>query len=191
LRDTERESGKNKDRESYGCDLGDVVRPDLDKNQEFESRDVKPDTTTGQSNETVDFDINPNVLYEVTMSVVKLLLEVKRVLGYQPVESGGEIRAACQSLLSHLNCLQGILRGYAPHWRPGGRNADILIDPGLYEWLSKLKSELVNILAMLDRVGTCSSNGSYKPWASEAASSCKKLKLYSGQMDGLMTVMQR
>jgi hypothetical protein len=153
---------------------------------------VELDTPKGRSNEILTDHIDLGALCETTFSVLRVITEILSDLGvrlpFQSLDSFVEIKAACESLDTHINYLLSILRGYARHWRPGGRNTQLPIDPGLSGWLSRLKLQLVGTQEMIKGLGTRSLSSMDMTMA---RSYCEDLKGFSSEMDGLMTIIQR
>ena len=107
-------------------------------------------------NEILDVDLDPTFLQKVTASLIKLIGEVLGTINFagnfdQPQGAYG-IRVPCYTLRDHLKSLEPIMVGYAKHWDPDEAAAVALpLDPGLYEWMSNLRIELLGLQDILQR----------------------------------------
>lgn len=132
-----------------------------------DAKDTLPATETAAStwsasssdrsvNEILDVDLDPTFLQKVASSLIKLIGEVLGTINFegnfdQPQGAYG-IRAQCYALRDHLKSLEPIMLGYSKHWDPDEANSVTLpLDPGLYEWMSNLRIELLGLQDILQR----------------------------------------
>ncbi|KAI1163163.1 hypothetical protein F5B18DRAFT_327873 [Nemania serpens] len=146
---------------------------------------VKSETPRAKSRERISSDSDFDSLAKTAFSLLKPILEILSVPGFEVQSQSlvGEFAANCEKIRLHLGNLQDILHGYAKHQKLSETIDGLPV--GVPEWLESLKLELLAIQATLS-TPTPQGRGSI---AVLVSGHFKKLKVFSGQMDGLMAVI--
>ncbi|KAH8197537.1 hypothetical protein TruAng_008273 [Truncatella angustata] len=105
----------------------------------------------------LDVDLDPNFLQKMSSSTVKLIVEILGIVhfgahshdGDDSTDGRTQIGDVCKRLRNHLNDLNPILEGYSKQWTTKHAHVSLPIDPGLYEWMSDLRIELLALQALL------------------------------------------
>lgn len=162
-----------------------------------EAHDVpRPDTPEHtELNDMLDIDIDPEWLHKVTTSLIKLITEILDAITFHSnadlPESTRHIRDECDLLRRHLRSLEPILKGYSKHWDPKRATVTLPIDPGLYEWMSGLRVELLGVEALVQNQLSISASSSNKAAASDDLTKHHtSLVDFSSQIAGFMPIMQ-
>ncbi|KAI0599918.1 hypothetical protein F4775DRAFT_591022 [Biscogniauxia sp. FL1348] len=147
-------------------------------------------------NDILDTDIDPNFLYKVATSLVKLITEITGIIDFghssetTPVNIR-KIKTECNILKDHLRSLEPIFQGYSKHWKPEGSTVEIPIDAGIYEWMSSLRVELLGLQAALQAWMNTGTSTSSQSWdASTAKRYFDVLTDFSAQIGGFLPVLQ-
>ncbi|KAI1496004.1 hypothetical protein F5X99DRAFT_92545 [Biscogniauxia marginata] len=163
----------------------------------MDTKDVEPrNSAEGHLSDILDVDIDPNVLYQATASLIKLITEIVALINLRgdtdALVGAGKIKAECSTLIDRLSTLQPILQGYSKHWKSEGNTVEIPIDPGLYEWMAGLRVELLGLQAIWEvqshPLGLSSSGQSWD--SSSAKRYLDILADSSSQIEAFMPVLQ-
>lgn len=105
-------------------------------------------------NQILDADWNPSYLLKVTTSLGKLISEIMGAISFHgnfaPLEETKELRGECGKVRDALKTLEPMVEGYSKHWDTH-QTSDLPLDPGLYEWMSNLRIELMGLQQLLQR----------------------------------------
>ncbi|KAK8059016.1 hypothetical protein PG994_009464 [Apiospora phragmitis] len=111
-------------------------------------------SSTASMNQILDADWNPPYLLKVTTSLGKLIGEIMSAISFHgnfsPLEGTKELRSECGRVRDALKTLEPIVEGYSKHWDTH-QTSDLPLDPGLYEWMSNLRIELLGLQRLLQR----------------------------------------
>ncbi|KAK6062528.1 hypothetical protein SCUP515_13280 [Seiridium cupressi] len=107
--------------------------------------------------DNLDVDLDPEFLQKVCTSTVKLIGEILSIVHFgshrptpeRAIRVRTGVEGVCKRLRGHLHKLTPILEGYSKHWNPEQGTVSLPIDPGLYEWMSDLKVNLLGVQALL------------------------------------------
>ncbi|KAI5920744.1 hypothetical protein F4810DRAFT_405812 [Camillea tinctor] len=171
---------RDDDVERYGMDTKDV---ESHHSAEFHLNDI------------LDTDIDPNFLYQVTTSLVKLITEIIGVIDFKDSSNTlvdtAKTRSACDTLKDHLRSLEPVFKGYAKHWKSEGSTAEIPVDPGLYEWMTGLRVELLGLQAVLQANMNMGASAASQPWnASSDKHYSDALSDFSTQIEAFLPVLK-
>ncbi len=178
--------------ERLGMDTEDVVEPDAVEPEAAEPDQLHPQLLHEFSDLLL---ADPRYLAETHKSLISLTEEIIDVLGPEPGSGQLEshnIRTECRSLLAQLRCLGPILQGYAKHWYVIQRGkAAFPLDYGIGPWMSKLETELLALQSDLrNGIDQGTSNMHEGPHLDDATHYDDALAIFTGQVDGLMPMMQ-
>ncbi|KAK8046499.1 hypothetical protein PG996_014563 [Apiospora saccharicola] len=105
-------------------------------------------------NPILDADWNPPYLLKVTTSLGKLIGEIMSAISFHsnfaPLEGTKELRSECGKVRDALQTLEPMVEGYSKHW-DSHQTSGLPLDPGLYEWMSNLRIELLGLQQLLQR----------------------------------------
>ncbi|KAK8031108.1 hypothetical protein PG990_000842 [Apiospora arundinis] len=111
-------------------------------------------SSSASINQILDADWNPPYLLKVTTSLGKLISEIMSAISFHgnfaPLEGTKELRGECSQIRDALKTLEPMVEGYAKHW-DANQTSDLPLDPGLYEWMSNLRIELLGLQRLLQR----------------------------------------
>ncbi|KAK8111502.1 uncharacterized protein PG998_007959 [Apiospora kogelbergensis] len=136
----------------------DLDRLDNHGNARSDAKDVgtlQPAWSSAASiNQILDADWNPPYLLKVTTSLGKLTSDIMSAISFHgnfaPLEGAKELRCECSHIRDALKTLEPMVEGYVKHWDTA-ETSDLPLDPGLYEWISNLRIELLGLQRLLQR----------------------------------------
>lgn len=147
----------------------------------------------------LDVDMDPNFLHKVSTSTVKLISEILSIAHSGASYHGGEdttnvrndLEDLCERLRQHLNELTPIMEGYSKHWNPEMATVSLPIDPGLYDWMSDLKVELLGVQALLqNQMSSHSAESRSSTFVSDLVNYNESLERSCDQMTSFIPIMK-
>lgn len=130
---------------------------DVDHAENNTKNTTLPESTSSSSasiNQILDADWNPPYLLKVTTSMGKLIGEIMGAISFHgnfaPLEGARELRSECGKVRDALKVLEPVVEGYSKHWDTH-HTSNLPLDPGLYEWMSSLRIELLGLQQLLQR----------------------------------------
>ncbi|KAK8034714.1 hypothetical protein PG993_009709 [Apiospora rasikravindrae] len=111
-------------------------------------------SSTASINQILDADWNPPYLLKVTTSLGKLIGEIMGAISFHgnfaPLKGTKKLRVECGKVREALKTLEPMVEGYSKHWDTH-QTSGLPLDPGLYEWMSNLRIELLGLQRLLQR----------------------------------------
>ncbi|KAK7967042.1 uncharacterized protein PG986_001319 [Apiospora aurea] len=145
-------SDEESDGEEAGLErLGDAINAGK-KDMKSAKLPESPWSSTASISRILDADWNPPYLLRVTTSLGKLIGEIMGAISFHgnfaPLQGTKELRGECGKVRDALKTLEPMVQGYSKHWVTH-QTSDLPLDPGLYEWMSNLRIELLGLQRLL------------------------------------------